>query len=752
MSNKINTARTVPKMEMGAYLLNGKNITKDIVLESVKSLDACVGISQGGTNHRYSSGRRTNSTSGQRDRYTDTSPNTSVRNQFTRKNYEYFRPSEAVAIQSNDILAQCMEAYRRVGLVRNIIDLMGDFCVKGVKITHPNSRIQKFYRGWFKKIHGPERSERAANLLYRCGVFIVKRTMAKINVATERALRTQGGDDTQLEPDEKMTKSLSTQKRNIPIRYNFLNPLTLEIIGGPLAVFVGKSHYALKVTRGLRASLNNPKTQMEKGLIAAMPAKIRMAIKKGERNILLDPNTIRALHYKKDDWNDWADPMIYSIMDDLILYEKMKLADLAALDGAISQIRVWKIGDLEKEIFPTNAAINKLADILLSNPGGGAFDVIWGPGLEVDEYKTNVHEFLGNEKYIPALNAIYAGLGVPPTLTGASTASGFTNNYISLQTLVQRLEYGRERLIEFWQQEIELVRQAMGFKHPARIEFDHMTLSDENAEKALLIQLVDRDVLTVETLLERFGECPEFEELRRRKEQRRRKSKLLPPKAGPWHTPEKVFELMKTALSRGFISPEQAGIDIPDDMKSEETPFEKQIKAKKAGGIGGNFSNDSDKKGEPQQGRPVNSKDSQKRQQKTVKPVGASIDNTAAVMTTMLWARDAQQSVADIVNSKIVKFYHKNNMRSLSANETAIAEQLKFAVLSQLTPFCDVTAEVLQPLMQNNPKLSPPYNKLYKRLKHCWITGRGRTPTMDETRSIQAIVYALLNSDAILLQ
>ena len=140
----------------------------------------------------------------------------------------------------------------------------------------------------------------------------------------------------------------------------------------------------------------------------------------------------------------------------------------------------------------------------MSNPGGGSFDLIWGPELDFKESGTNVHQFLGSTKYEPVLNNIYAGLGVPPTLTGSATSSGFTNNYISLKTLVQRLEYGREVLRSFWEKEIEIVQKAMGFRLPAKVMFDRMVLSDESSEKALLIQLVDRGIISYETIQERF--------------------------------------------------------------------------------------------------------------------------------------------------------------------------------------------------------------------------------------------------------
>ena len=44
--------------------------------------------------------------------------------------------------------------------------------------------------------------------------------------------------------------------------------------------------------------------------------------------------------------------MTYACFKDLLLYEKLKLADQAALDGAISKIRVWKLGKLGAQVGP----------------------------------------------------------------------------------------------------------------------------------------------------------------------------------------------------------------------------------------------------------------------------------------------------------------------------------------------------------------------------------------------------------------
>ena len=315
---------------------------------------------------------------GSRNRYQDIESNISVRDQYTRNDYDYFRPDERLPTKAKDILSECMEAYRKVGIVRNVIDLMSDFGTQGIKIVHPNKRQQRFYRAWFRKVRGLERTERALNYLYRCGMFVAKRHMAKLKYDEERKMKTTYADS--LKPDVKPDRPLRTEKRTIPIKYVFMNPLMLKAVGEELGPFIGKQNYAIKISNKLAQIIQNPsKSKVINDLIQRLPDDILKAIRGGQRLISLDPDKISVYYYKKDDWSVWADPMIYAILDELKDLEKMKLADRAALDSIISQVRLWKLGDLEKGLFPTEVAVNRLINILLSNPGGGAFDIVWGP-------------------------------------------------------------------------------------------------------------------------------------------------------------------------------------------------------------------------------------------------------------------------------------------------------------------------------------------------------------------------------------
>jgi hypothetical protein len=664
---------------------------------------------------------------GARDTYRDVETNTSVRDQFTRRDYDYFRPNEAIPTKDKEVIASCMAAYKRVGIVHNVIDLMGDFGSQGVKLVHPNPRQQRFYRALWKKWHGEERTERAFNLLYRCGTFIARRHMGKLTVPQEKKLMAQGEE--KLKPDSEMDQDLEPQKRTIPVRYVFLNPLSLEIVGGPLAQFVGKNIYALKINHVIKNAINNP-TPETRVLIKQIPDDIIQAVKGGKSMIPLDPTRISARHYKKDDWETWASPMTEAILDDLVLLEKNKLADLAALDGAISQVRLWKLGDLEKGIFPTDAAVERLIQILSSNPGGGSFDLVWGPDLQVEEYKTNVHQFLGKEKYEPVWDSIFIGLGIPSTMTGSSGSSkGFTNNFVSLQTLVKRLEYGRSVVKSFWEEELEIVRKAMGHRMAPKIVFDHNILNDEASIKALMIQLADRDMISNDTLLEFFGEDPEIELLKLRREQRMRKNQLMADKAGPWHAPEKFHEYAKAAVARGFV-----GIDVAEmALEDVDTPFDKQMEVQKQAKV-----QQAQNKGQPQQGRPKNSGDTKKRKQKVVKPQGSS--KAEDILAMSMWAKEAQARIAKILNPGILEYYHKSSQRELSNEEVQSAEQLKFSVLANLSPYSDVTSEIVQQVIAVQEHKVP--QKLYDELFSHTRTSLGRELTIDEIRALHVSAYA----------
>ena len=565
--------------------------------------------------------------------FIDIEPNRSVKPGFHSSDYYAFRPEEAVPQQQRRVIKMCMDAYDKVGIIRNIIDLMGDFGSQGIQIVHKDKSVEKFYQQWFKNVNGKERSERFLNNLYKTGNVIIYRSHANITPQLKNYMKALSSDIKVEVPN--MTKN------QIPWRYNFFNPLSVKMKDGNLSLFMGKQNYTISTNSFFdkyRAG------DIPSHVIETLPPAIKQSLLRGERDIPLDPERLSVFYYKKDDWKQWANPMIYAILDDIVMLEKMRLADMSALDGAISNIRLWTLGNLDHKILPNKAAINKLRDILSSNVGGGTMELVWGPELSFQESHSEVYKFLGSEKYTSVLNSIYAGLGVPPTLTGMATnGGGFTNNFISLKTLVERLQYGRDHLIRFWEKELELVRQAMGFRFKAHIQFDQMTLSDEAAEKNLLIQLADRDIISHETLLERFNEIPQIENIRIKRELNKRDT-IGPEKAGPFHPPP------------------------PPEL--EEKPEEPQAPNILV---------------EEENGRPLFKKDDKPRKKRVEQP-----KSKPGVAELLQWSNEAFAHISDCINSAYLKSKQKNNLRQLTKAECKSLEGLKVQIFASCSAFDEI--------------------------------------------------------------
>lgn len=671
--------------------------------------------------------------------------NTSVRDGFDKRDYDYFRPGEASPRTQRDVIAGCMQAYDKIGIIRNVIDTMGDFAAGGIDLAHPNPRIEAVYKKWAKIVGMKERSERFANTLCRTGNVVVKRHKALLPEAyrknIELAMGSTGGNG-----DIKPQKPMPLKPGEIPWKYTILNPLQVDVIGGDLAPFIGQLgfSYALLLPAALIRKVKHPANDAEKALIKKLPPKVRQGLKDGNRSVPLDDDELVVFYYKKDDWQVWANPFFYSILDNLITLKKMELADRAALDGALSHIRLWRLGSLENRILPTAAGIAQLSTLLLNSSGnGGVLDLIWGPELDLKETSTDVHQFLGSAKYQPLMDQIYAGLGIPPTLTGGENKGGFTNNFISLRVLIERLQYVRNQLTEFWEYEIRLFQRGMGFKQPARLIFDRMTLTDESAILALYLQLLDRNVISAESVQRRFGEVPDIENTRLRRETRQREAGRLPQKVSPFHNPTQEQALETIFAQSGAYTPSEFGVDLLPAKPGQKTPLEVKMETTpvKTGPPGpGGPAQPETPSGVPQQGRPVNSKDTEKRKQKVVKPRSAKGNG---YLDALLWAEAAQEKIAEITTPLYLQSLGKKNLRQLTTSEARDFEDFKFALLCSLPEDAEVTETQVAQAMSGKLAVPAEVQTLFQTTLGKYVEKHGAEPTLEWTRQLRAKVYSL---------
>jgi hypothetical protein len=657
----------------------------------------------------------------------------SIKSDYNRLDYEYFR-SNLSNITPERAIELAQKAYDKVGIIRNIIDTMSELCTQGIRIQHPVRRTERFLQAWFEHVGGTWVSYQFSNIFYRLCNVPVKTAYGTIKWPDEEAWsRSKGGlDNTQLE-------TFHPKKREIPLKYTFIHPNCLEVVGGSAGLFIGKPYYILKVSDTLKqdlAKLNSMNIPGVKEEYAKMLEDVKTSVSKNTRYIILDQDKIDVYHFMKDDWQVWALPYMASIFDELAMLERMKLADMSALDGAISNIRHWKVGIIDptnpaNNILPTKTAINRIRNILANNVGGGTMDLVTGPEVDFKESNTQVHKFLGKEKYVVTLDNIYDGMGIPPPLRSGSSSSGSsTNNYVSLKTLIERLQYGRQALLKFWNKQLKIVQEAMGHKYPGQIVFDQLILADESAQKTALIQLVDRDIISAEAVQEHFGYIPEIEKIRIRREEKDRVIDKMPPRASQFHTPHHEEELKKILLQSGDVTPSELGLELqprkPDEKPRFEAQLENDVKVAKL-----------KPKGDSLTGRPKNIKETKKRKPKpTAKPRTAK-----GYIESMIWAEKTYQRISDTLSPAFLEVFSRANARQFTNEETQIIEDIKFAVLCAIQIDSEVTEELINSLLTQNLAVPSEIQNIYIESKANYSEKNGKIPTLEELRKMQIISY-----------
>ena len=250
---------------------------------------------------------------------------------------------------------------------------------------------------------------------------------------------------------------------------------------------------------------------------------------------------------------------------------------------------------------------------------------------------------------------------------------------------MERLQYGRTLLVNFWQKEIEVVRKPMGFRRPAYVQFDQMNLSDDTAEKNLLLQLADRDIISHETILERFKEIPTVEKIRLKREMKDRDRDQSPNIAVPYHNPQHDHEIEKIALNKDLLDDEyleEKGLPIREIEINVEPE-------KKDGPIVPKVEKTNDIPSE-NNGRPRNSIDTEPRKQRVQKP-----RSKPGLADLIDWSQSSYNKISECVTMAFLKANNKKNLRQVTKAELFDVERIKFDVLTNLDLLCEVNENVI---------------------------------------------------------
>lgn len=556
------------------------------------------------------------------------------------------------------IIQECRTMYRTTGVVKNIIDLMADFATEGIDIIHPDEEQNKFYKAWMSKINMPNRVEHIIRSYFKDGNVAIyaidgKITKGQVTKLIRATIKNKKKADARIKEiedsltemeqisrakDDPLNVDIKVKRNTIPVRYEIYNPMHLKKIGpqGFKRVLFQVDDSIVKLVKKTGA-----KTPIEREILDKLPKSFIKEIKAAKKSKQVfvtlglernDPN-LTMIHYKKDDSQDWADPIVFSILDDLKFKKTLRAADGQAARNIIDALTVIKIGDTANGFAPSKKQFAKLASLLKTPTNTKT--ILWGDQISIETAYPPVDKILGNEKYEAVDNDILAGFGVSEVIVNGK-GGNYSSSFLSVRTLLERLETGRNEVKNWLLKEVRRIMKAFGWTVEPHIRFGHMSLRNEATEKALLLQLADRNIISSETVLQQFGENKdvEFERMKREKE-----------------------KMDDAGMERN--SPISAPVESNPESK---TP-----------------------RGKDQKGRPKNTEEVPQDVDRETEPTGQASIDVMELMTLKDLGLQIYNNVEEIVTKEYCKVKEVSNKKSLSKVDKEELDGIIFKVFSNMS-------------------------------------------------------------------
>ena len=399
-----------------------------------------------------------------------------------------------------DAVILCQKCYYNVAIFRNTIDLMTEFSSSPIYLTGGSQKSREFFEAYFKKINLSTFQDQFFREYYRSGnVFIYRYDTV---ISEEQLIKITQVFGSKLNA---LSKGGSIK---LPARYLVLNPSDVYV-GGSIN-FASSRYYKVLSDYELQ-KLRYPKTEEDQEMFDGLDQETKDKIKNKLTNhilMMLDPNKLSAVFYKKQDYEPLAIPMGYPVLDDINWKLEMKKMDMAVTRTMQQAVLLVTMGT-----DPDKGGVNQknlqAMQTLFENQSVGRV-LIADYTTKAEFIIPNISNLIGPEKYQVVDRDIQIGLN--NILIGEEK---FANQSIKIQVFVQRLKQSREAFInEFLIPEIRRMSKDLGFKNFPTPHFEDIDLKDEVQYSRIYNRLLELGILTPEEGLRAIetGRLPNREE------------------------------------------------------------------------------------------------------------------------------------------------------------------------------------------------------------------------------------------------
>lgn len=498
--------------------------------------------------------------------------------------FKSYSGSGQSGLSIRDAVILCQKAYYNFSVFRNTVDLMTEFSTSDIFFEGGSKKSRNFFESLFNKINILDLQDRFFREYYRSGNVFLYRFDAKLKPADIK----------------KITQAFGAKSKTvkIPYRYVVLNPADISIAGSLNFTETRKYHKVL--TDYELEKIRNPKTPEDKEIYDALPDATKKAIKQSPLatavTVELDGERFSAIFYKKQDYEPYAVPMGYPVLEDLNHKAELKRMDMAVTRTVQQAILLVTMGT-----EPDKGGINQenlmKMQALFENQSVGR--------VLIADYTTKaqfvipqVSDILDPKKYEVVNSDINAGLNNMLTGVGAG-GEKFANQQGKIEVFIARLRQARKTFLnDFLLPEIKRISKALGFKNHPVPKFDEILLRDNTQKYRVYTRMAELGLLTPEELFQALNSnrLPNKEESMESQKQylNERDDGLYFPLVGGSPTENPAMESWEAPEPKNIVNPNKetqksqttspnngrpAGSDAPKQMAAKQKYSFEEVRA-----------------------------------------------------------------------------------------------------------------------------------------------------------------------------
>ena len=444
----------------------------------------------------------------------------------------YEMASDGVNVR--DAIELCQKAYANVPIFRNTIDMMSEFANAELYLEGGNSTSRKFFKKLLDRIKIWDLKDQYFREYYRSGNIFLYRVDGKFSIEDYKKFSQTVSDGPSL--------------NKFPLKYVVLNPF--EIVAKRSTVFNTKDGgYAKILSEFDIERLASPKNDYDKAVFDALDPEVKKQIKDGAYfkdglQINLKNEKMSYSFYKKQDYEPFAIPFGYPVLEDINAKMEMKKMDQAIMRTVENVILMITMGAEPDKggINPNNV---KAMQTLFQNESVGRV-LVSDYTTKADFVIPDINKVVGPGKYEVINQDIKDGLQ-----NIALNDDKYNGAEMKTRVFLDRLKEAREAFIQdFLQPEIRRIALDLGFRSYPTVKFKDIDLRDETQLMRVATRLMELGLITAEQGMELFqtGKFPLAENL------------------------EKAQEKFVEQREKGYFNPIVGGVPMIDPETGEEEP------------------------------------------------------------------------------------------------------------------------------------------------------------------------------------